>query len=139
VVSEQNKRIAIGFIEAQNRGDSAAAAALFAPDLKHVAMGFSRAAGTRTFDQMVAAVGYLKTIVPEGIRSDIKTVTAEADRVVVEWEGTSVLADGNPYCNQYVFVFTIRDGKIKEVHEYFCSKLTDEVLWPAIAKVSGQA
>lgn len=138
-MSEENKKIAIGFIEAQNRGDSAAAAALFAPDLKHVAKGFSRAAGVRGFDEMVTAVGYLKTIVPEGIRSDIKTVTAEADRVVVEWEGNCVLADGNPYCNQYVFTFIIQGGKIKEVHEYFCSKLTDEVLWPAIAKISGQA
>jgi ketosteroid isomerase-like protein len=137
-MSELNKKVAVDFIEAQNRGDSVAAATLFARDLEHRAMGFGRAAGTRNYEEMVAAVGYLRTIIPDGIQSDIKTITAEGDHVVVEWEGNSTLIDGQPYCNQYVFVFTVKGGKIKECHEYMCSKLTDEVLWPAIAKVSGQ-
>jgi hypothetical protein len=30
-------------------------------------------------------------------------------------------------------VFTLRDGKIKHVNEYFCTKLADEVLYPVVA------
>ena len=57
----------------------------------------------------------------------------EGDRVAVEFEGNAVTCEGKPYCNQYCMVFTLRDGKIKQVNEYFCTKLADDVLYPAFA------
>ena len=30
-------------------------------------------------------------------------------------------------------VFTMRNGRIKQVNEYFCNILADEVLWPLVA------
>ena len=61
------------------------------------------------------------------------TVTAEGDRVVVEWEGRATLKNGEPYHNQYVMVFTMKDGKIAQLNEYFCSKLAEKALFPLVA------
>jgi len=63
----------------------------------------------------------------------IRSVTAEGDRVVVEFEGNATLSNGASYCNQYCMVFTLSDGRIKQVNEYFCTLLADEVLFPLIA------
>ena len=68
-----------------------------------------------------------------GLRPAIHTVTAEGDRVVVEFEGDATLSNGERYCNQYAMVFTLRDGKIKQVNEYFCTILADKVLYPLVA------
>ena len=86
---------------------------------------------------MVGGIELLKTMIPTGLRFKICDVTAEGDRVAVEAEGNAVTAEGTPYCNQYCFVFTVRDGKIVHVNEYFCSKLADEVLWPIAEKAGG--
>jgi ketosteroid isomerase-like protein len=76
-------------------------------------------------------------LIPSGLRFSIGDVTADGNRVVVEAEGNAVTVAGTPYRNQYCFVFTLKDGKIKKVHEYFCSKLADEVLWPVAEKAGG--
>jgi ketosteroid isomerase-like protein len=72
------------------------------------------------------------------LRPSVGTVTAEGDRVVVEWEGDAKTSAGTPYCNQYCMVFTLRDGKIKQVNEYFCTILADNVLWPLVAKMMSE-
>src|SRR3546814_3575626 len=54
-------------------------------------------------------------------------LTAEDARVVVEFEGNAVTCEGKPYCNQYCMVFTMRDGRIGQVNEYFCTILADEI------------
>lgn len=75
---------------------------------------------------------------PTGLSPTIQTVTAEGDRVAVEFEGNATLSNGASYCNQYCRVFTVRDGKIRQVNEYFCTKLADEVLYPLVAAMEQQ-
>ena len=70
---------------------------------------------------------------PGGLRPTIHVVIADGERVAVEFEGDATLADGKSYCNQYCMVFTLREGKIKQVHEYFCTQLADEALYPLVA------
>jgi ketosteroid isomerase-like protein len=106
----------------------AASAAFLTPDSISVTKGFGMLSGTRDLDASLAGIGALKDIIPAGIRPDIKSVTAEGDHVVVEFEGNAKLVNGVDYCNQYCFVFTMRDGKIAESHEYFCSVLADKTL-----------
>jgi len=67
---------------------------------------------------------------PDGMKPEIVSVTAEADRVVVEFEGNGVLFNGKPYANQYCMVFKMRDGRICQVNEYFCTLLAEQQLWP---------
>lgn len=54
---------------------------------------------------------------------------------MVEFEGNATLANGKSYNNQYCMVFTLRQGRIKQVNEYFCTLLADEVLYPLVAAV----
>ncbi|WP_329466880.1 nuclear transport factor 2 family protein [Streptomyces sp. NBC_01431] len=42
----------------------------------------------------------------------------DAERVVAEATMTATLANGNPYSNDYCFVFELRDGLIHRVREY---------------------
>ena len=60
---------------------------------------------------------------------------AEGDWVVVEFEGNATTREGTPYNNQHCMVVTLADGRIKQVNEYFCTLLADEVLWPLVEKM----
>jgi hypothetical protein len=138
-MSEQNKQVVLKFIDAMGRGDAAAAAPCLAPDAYTLAKGFGKFAGVRRIDTILGTIGSFKKLIPTGLRPDIQTVTAEGERVVVEFEGDAITANGKPYCNQYCMVFTMQDGKIKQVNEYFCNILADEVLWPQIAAMEQHA
>ena len=54
--------------------------------------------------------------------------------MVLEFEGNAVLSNGEPYCNQYVFIFTFENGKIRRLNEYFCTVLADRTIMPLLAQ-----
>jgi hypothetical protein len=35
-------------------------------------------------------------------------------------------------------VFTLQDGRIRQVNEYFCTIHADEVLWPLVERMAGE-
>lgn len=134
-MSEQNKKVVLTFIAAMGQGDAAAAAPCIAEDTFTLAKGFGKFAGVRTHDTILATIGAFRKLMPDGMQPTIHTVTAEDDRVVVEFEGNGTLFNGESYCNQYCMVFTLRDGKIRQANEYFCTLLADEKLWPLVANI----
>ena len=133
--TEPNKQTALRFVEAMGANDPHTAGDCMAPDGVAIAMGGSRFAGERSRRMIVDGIEAFKQLVPDGLRFTIRSVTAEGDRVAVEGEGNAVTSDGKPYRNQYCWVFTMESGKIKRVHEYFCTKLADDVLWPLAEKM----
>jgi len=136
-MNEQNKQVVVKFIEAMGKSDAATAATCITSDAFTLAKGFGKFAGVRQHDVILATIDAFKTLVPTGLSCVIHTVTAEGDRVVVEFEGNATLVNDKPYNNQYCMVFSLRDGKIKQVNEYFCTKLADEVLWPLVEHMAG--
>ena len=134
-MSEQNKQVVLNFIEAMGKGDPVAAAPCIAEDTFTLAKGFGKFAGVRTHDTILATIGAFRKLMPGGMEPDIHSVTAEGDRVVVEFEGNGTLINGESYCNQYCMVFTLRDNKIRQVTDYFCTILADEKLGPLVASV----
>jgi uncharacterized protein len=134
-VNELNKKVVIQFIEAMGSSDAGAAAPCLAPDAFTQAKGFGKFAGVRRVDTILATIEQFKRLVPTGLRPAIHSVTADGDRVAVEFEGNAITANGEPYCNQYCMVFTLQAGKIKQVNEYFCTILADAVLWPQVASL----
>jgi hypothetical protein len=132
-MSEQNKQVVLEFIQAMGRGDPAAAAPCLAADAFTLAKGFGKFAGVRKHDTILATIEAFSKLVPGGMHPDILSVTAEGDRVAVEFEGNATLCNGESYCNQYCMVFTLRDGKIRQVNEYFCTILADQVLFPLVS------
>jgi len=137
-VSERNKKIALDFIEAFSRGDAEAIKPLLAPDALTVAKGFGKLSGSRPYEIIVATTGAFRSVIPSGLRPKFHSVTADGDRVVVEFEGDATLANGERYCNQYCMVFTLADGRIKLVNEYYCTLLADEKIGPLLTDVEQQ-
>ena len=135
-MSEKNKAVVLQFIEAMGSSDPDAAAPCLAPDAITQAKGFSKFSGVRRYETIVGTIEAFQKLLPTGLRPEIKTITAEGDRVVVEFEGNATTRDGKAYNNQYCMVFTLADGKIKQVNEYFCTLLADTVLWPLVEKMS---
>ena len=133
-MSEQNKAVAVKFIEAMGSNDPEGAAACLAPDGVAVTKGFSKFAGTRPAELVIGAIESFKELMPTGLRLTIQTVVGEGDKVVIEAEGDAVTGDGKPYRNQYCFVATLKDGKITQLNEYLCSQYAEEVLWPLVEK-----
>lgn len=129
---ESNKQVVLDFIAAMGAGDAAAAQVCLAPDAFTIAKGYTRFAGRRDRSVMLGTIEAFNSMVPTGLRPSIKSVTAENDRVVVEWEGDAVTSAGTPYRNQYCMVFFLADGVIRQVNEYFCTIHADAVLWPLV-------
>jgi ketosteroid isomerase-like protein len=133
-MSEQNKQTALKFIHAMSEGDAEGQADCLAEDAFTITKGFGSVSGTRNRATMLATVEAFRDVVPTGFRPKIERVVAEGDTVMVEWEGNAVLSDGTPYGNQYVFLFTFRDGKITQLNEYFCTVLADTTIMPLLAQ-----
>lgn len=137
-MSEHNKQVALKFIAAMGCSDGATAATCLAEDAFTLAKGFGKFTGVRRYDTIVGTIDAFKQLLPTGLCPEIKSVIAEGDRVVVEFEGNATTCDGQPYHNQYCMVFILADGKIKQVSEYFCTLLAEEVLWPLVEKMADQ-
>jgi ketosteroid isomerase-like protein len=133
-MSEANKQVALEFLHAMSEADAERQAACLASDAFTITKGFAGVSGQRNRETMLATVEAFREIVPTGFRPRVEKVVAEGDTVVVEWEGNAVLSDGTPYCNQYVFIFTFKDGKIRQLNEYFCTVLADNTILPLLAQ-----
>ena len=131
--TEANKQTALTFLKAMSEADAATQAECLAPGAFTVTKGFAGVSGTRNRETMLATVEAFKDIVPTGFRPKVERVIAEGETVMVEWEGNAQLCDGTPYCNQYVFVFSFENGKIKRLDEYFCTALADRTIMPLLA------
>ncbi len=134
-MSESNKQTAIKFIEAFSRADTETLKTCLAPDAVVHSKGFGKLSGTRTYEFIVATTAAFRDVIPTGLQPRFLTVTAEADRVAVEFEGNAMLADGKPYRNQYCLVMSFDNGRIKQVNEYYCTLLADARIGPLLAEI----
>ncbi|MCJ2186810.1 nuclear transport factor 2 family protein [Novosphingobium beihaiensis] len=131
-MTQTSKDVVLAFISAMDRGDAEAAARCLDPEAVTVAKGFGKLSGERRYDTIVGTIGAFRELMPEGMNPVIHSVTAEEDRVAVEFEGHARLANGEPYCNQYCMVFTLRGGRIVHVNEYYCTILADAAIGPLL-------
>ena len=132
-MSEQNKQLVITFLEAMGKGDTATAGTCLHPEAVTIAKGFGKCSGIRHIDRILGTIEAFRDLIPDGLKVTIHSLLSEDDQVAVEFEGDAVLYNGTPYCNQYCMIFTVEEGKIKQVNEYFCTILADETLYPLIA------
>jgi ketosteroid isomerase-like protein len=55
---------------------------------------------------------------PGSVSLEITGMIAEGDSVALQWTSRAHTLVGSPYENECIGVFTVRDGKIRAVHEY---------------------
>jgi ketosteroid isomerase-like protein len=133
-MSEANKQVALDFLQAMDQGDAELMARCITHDAETVTRGFAQVSGRRNRETMLATTAAFLDVVPTGFRPEVHKVVAEGDTVMLEFEGNAVLSNGEPYCNQYVFVFTFEGGKIRRLNEYFCTALADRTIMPLLAQ-----
>jgi uncharacterized protein len=133
---KRNKEVAKEWLEAVGNGDEATFRALSTDDCVHQVMGTSLLSGERNLDQVAELAAALHGATRDGLSFEFLNLTAEDDRVSVEFEGSSELETGSTYNNVYHLLFHFSEGKVCRVKEYVDTKVVDEALGPILA---GQA
>jgi ketosteroid isomerase-like protein len=129
-----NRDLPVHFLECFARGDVEAAMACLTPDAVAVTKGYGKLSGPRDHEAIRATIAGIGALCPGGLKAVVHSVTADADRSVVEFEVDGTLVNGARYRNQYCMVFTLRDGRIAHLNEYCCTVHADEVLGAFIAE-----
>ncbi|HSV47637.1 MAG TPA: nuclear transport factor 2 family protein [Ramlibacter sp.] len=110
---QDNKDLVLRYTRLIEQGNYDAALDLVADDCVfwHPMSGDSGKAQTReVFRQMGPLL--------KDMKSEVKSLTAEADRVAVEVEVSATAPGGKSYRNRYHFLYQVRDGLIAASREY---------------------
>lgn len=129
-MSDLNRKVAIAFVEAMGRNDLETVASCMAPDGVLVAMGSGKFSGVHTPQMIAGSIEAMRKMLPAGLNFTIGSVTEQDDRVVIEASSNADLGEDEPFRNDYVFVATMEDGKIKRCREYYCTVHAEQKLWP---------
>jgi len=114
-------------------------ASLFADDARWVTPASSPMAGpfegkAAVLELMGGGIGLYDAEYPFEIHQDAAAATGES--VFVEMTMTARTSHGEPYKNRYVFVFTIREGLICEVHEHLDTLYAQKLLFDPVGQRS---
>ena len=140
----RNKRLVASYFEAIGAADLDRVASMMAPDLHFRCAGGTGAQDSVVFDSPDELLVDLRHNLgqlydPEvGIDPEILNLTAEEDRVAAEVRirGRSAHS-GEPYDNLYAFLFWIRDGKFREIHEHLDTAYAVKQLFEPAGIASG--
>lgn len=101
-----------------------------ADDFRWVIAGRSR--WSRTFEGKQAVIGQLfamlRATIADRVRTQPLRFIADGDVVVVEARGRNTTRAGQPYENHYCMIYTVRDGKLREVVEYMDTEYALQML-----------
>lgn len=124
----RNKELVRQYLKAVEAKDVEQLGELLADDLEYWVAGSLPLSGTHGKSLILKAfqAPESRNAVVEITQTPV-TFTAEGDRVAVEVEGTSRTAAGEPYNNQYHYLFEFRDGKIVQIREYMDTALVASV------------
>lgn len=131
---EKNKAVVREFIAALGRLDVQRCLGLLTEDVMFETPGQFAAAGIKTKAEVTQEFGALHELLPFGIEYTIHTMTAEEDRVHVEWSGKAKTCDGGDYNNRYHYATVIRGDKICSFRDYLDSDLVVRVMVPILEK-----
>ena len=137
-MTNENKQVALKFLHSLCASDVEALKTVVTDDIVAIMPGTAQIAGTRGYAEIMAVCASFPLISKSGLNPKVLNVTAEDDRVALEWEGTCTLINGTPYNNVYHFLLFLRDGKVCRMKEYLDAKLADEVLIPLMAEILTQ-
>jgi ketosteroid isomerase-like protein len=109
---EEQKKVADKAIRALNAGTPQTD--LYCPDATH----WTPRMGVRTMPQMQHMVAAVLDKFTTGINLNVRSITAEDNRVIIEAKGNATLKNGGPYENDYCFVVEFDGELIRAVREY---------------------
>ena len=130
---EANKAIVRTFFERLSAGEAAGVLALYDDAFTCWTAGDLPFSGTHPRAAVGAMIEGVTAVFPGGWSFTVRALTAEGERVAAEAECVGRHVSGRTYHQRYHFLFVVRDGKIRELREYFDTKHADEVLCSAPA------
>ena len=104
---------------------------LFAEDAWVHTTGSSCVSAKRRPQEFLTMLRELSTVIPQGLRLEIRSLIGEGDQAACEVLGTSTTADGRAYNNHYVFWVRAVQGRIVLLSEFMDSRLAHEIFQPA--------
>lgn len=126
---DDSKKVAMTYLKALVEGDPVLMESILTEDFDAIDRNTAKIGGWRSRQEVVAFAAAVPSLFKEGLRFEYESITAEDDRVVCQVRGFSKLADGREYNNQYIYLFYMRDGKIRHMDGYYDSKLADELVF----------
>jgi ketosteroid isomerase-like protein len=118
---EENKQLALEFIDRFTANDIAGALDLMSEDATWWIAGkpdHLPAAGLYNKGRIGKLLYNMVGQLPGGLRMTVQGLIAEGDKVALEVESLGELRNGRIYNQQYHFLITVRAGKISGVKEY---------------------
>lgn len=67
-----------------------------------------------------------------GLKPEIRSIIAEADRVVILFDASGIARDGEAYANSYAWFFRMEDGRVIEANAFF-DAVVFNALWTRVA------
>ena len=131
--TERTRAVVRAYIEALQRGDIDALRTSFAADATWWVSGRLPVSGTwhgpdGILDGFLGAVvARLDSDAP--VTQELTSLVADGETALAEWTSRAISARGQAYENHYAVVFTVRDGLVAAVREYFDTEVMREVLF----------
>jgi uncharacterized protein len=121
--TERNRQLIEKFFVALNNGERDALLSSMADDFAFQGMGrhpdWIRYRWSR--EAFADAPKSHAALMKKSIFMNVRSTIAEGDRVAVQVDSSTEMKNGKIYDNAYLFIFTIKDDKVKEIQEYCCT------------------
>ncbi|GAA2419001.1 nuclear transport factor 2 family protein [Streptomyces mauvecolor] len=120
--TEASRAVILNYMDTLTTGDFDALREFFAPDVTWTLAGdlpLSRTwvGPSAILDEFIPAM--VSRLDAESLELEFEGVMADGERVLAEWNTRAVAKSGLPYDQHCLAIFTVRDGRIVEVREYF--------------------
>jgi len=131
-LTSASRTVVQAYMDALMTGDFNALRSFFTAESTWTLAGDLPLSGTWTgpeaiLDEFVPRM--VSRLVPESMEFEFDGMIAEGDRVLAEWSTRALARSGGRYEQHCLAVFTIREGRIASVREYFDTKHAHDVVF----------
>lgn len=118
--ADDSRRVVLDYLAAQRSGDGRRMLELLDEDVEWItpASGeVGRPRGATVVLQAMADAG-ARYFDLATMQVELRWIIAEGEKVVLRLHNRATAVNGRPYDNEYVWIYTVRDGRIVEIEEH---------------------
>lgn len=112
-------------------GDAETLSAIMTPDCTHIVPGSSPVSGAhKGVGNVLALYGRLAELTGGSMRVELQDVVSDSgNRVIAIHRTTASRPDGRSISMQEALLFTISDGKVAEIQDFFADVEANDAFW----------
>jgi uncharacterized protein (TIGR02246 family) len=112
-------------------GDGETLASIMTPDCAHIVPGASQLSGAhKGIPNVLALYGKLGELSGGTLKVELQNVLSDgANRVIALHQATATRPDGRSMSVQEALLFTISDGKVVEIQDFFPDVAAQDAFW----------